>query len=1130
VTAETPAQPEKEDRPMPQDLLADLTPAQREAVTHTDGPLLILAAAGSGKTRVITRRVAYLLQQGVPARHLLAITFTNKAAGEMRQRVESLVPGNKVWVSTFHSLGARLLRQYADRLGLDRNFTIYDQTDRARLVKQALEDAEVDNARFTPDSIAGGISKAKNQLLSPERYASQARDFFAKTVAKVYPAYEKRLRDANALDFDDLLYWPALALKNDRELRAELDNRFRYVLIDEYQDTNHAQYQIARSLSVDHPNLCVVGDPDQCLPPGTLIETADGPRPVETLREGDRVLSAKGWGTTTFREIDKVMVNPYRGPLVVLQVEGGLTVRATPNHICFALLRPTPQTHIVYLMWKRGMGYRIGTTRGVRASKDGVIVSGLQVRANQEVADAMWILRTCPTSAEARFYEQYYSVRYGIPTMVFFVRGRRMDITQDWIDRLYGEIDTAAGADRLMRDLHLDPRYPHHRPGSVTRGVWSRRHVLFTLFGDHRCTDLQPWHYHRVQMVTSGEKLRTAASAKFSVRPGAKGTWRIETSRKHHADAFQLAREIGDFHDSEVIHRARLTADRYFPFMPAAHIHPGMLVPVCVNGRVTERKVEAVEWEDYEGPVYDLSVPETHNFVADGLVVHNSIYKFRGSDIRNILDFERDFPGARTLTLSLNYRSTRSILRAAGGLITHNTQRKPKDLVTENPAGRPVTLLTFPSSMEEAEGIARRIRRAVEREGRSYRDFAVFMRINALSRGLEQAFVKVRVPFQIVRGLAFFDRKENRDILAYLRLTVNNRDDLSFLRAVNEPSRGIGKVSLQHLQNFARKQGIPLLEAAGRVAEVKEVKGKASAALADFAAMIRELGQRVGSAPDEFIREVLDRSGYRKMLQDSRDPEDQERLANIEELITAAKQFAEEDPERTIGDFLENITLASDVDAWDQKQDSVSVMTLHASKGLEFPVVYLVAVEQGLLPHERSLGKKEDLEEERRLAFVGMTRAKEELYLCHARLREFRGNTLYAVPSMFLGEIPEGEVEQEEGASGREDARDLWRGGGEAADDGWQEAGIEPRRKGHSGRRKKSAGQLHIPGLPQSTGAGNKYKTGMVVKHPTYGKGRIVDVSGQGVLRKVKIRFQTAGERSFIADKVQLEVLGPGGK
>jgi DNA helicase-2/ATP-dependent DNA helicase PcrA len=741
-----------------QDLLADLTAAQREAVTHMEGPLLILAGAGSGKTRVITRRVAYLLQQGVRPGNILAITFTNKAAGEMRQRVDTLVPGSRVWISTFHSFGARILRQYHDRLDLDRNFTIYDQSDRARIVKMALEDAGIDPSRFTPDTVAGEISRAKNQMLSPERYAERAENFFRQYVAHVYPIYEKRLRDANAMDFDDLLYWPALALKNDSELRAELDARFRYVLIDEYQDTNRAQYAIARALSIDNPNLCVVGDPDQ------------------------------------------------------------------------------------------------------------------------------------------------------------------------------------------------------------------------------------------------------------------------------------------------------------------------------------------------------------------------SIYAFRGSDISNILDFERDFYNARLLTLSTNYRSTKSILHAASHLIAHNRQRKPKDLVTDNPTGMPVTVLTFDSGLSEAEGIARRIRSAVEGGKRSYRDFAVFLRINALSRSLEQAFVKERVPHQIVRGVAFFERKENRDILAYLRLMLNPRDNLSFLRIVNEPARGIGEVSLKHLRAYAEPRELSLLEASGEVKQIKALKARAGAALGDFHQLITELARHVEESPEQVIRLVLDQSGYRTMLQGSNDPEDQERLANIEELITAARQFAAEDGTRTIRDFLENITLASDLDSWDERQDCVSIMTLHAAKGLEFPVVFMAAVEHGLLPHERSLRPAKEVEEERRLAFVGMTRAKEELYLCFARRRDFRGNQQDTVASMFLDELPHEAIEHHDLSTGHTDAvsaLDHWRSGGPAAEVGWTEAGVRPR-----------PGPIP-PRLPEG-GDGRGFAEGMLVRHATYGMGRVVELSGQGTLRRVKVRFTTAGERTFIADKVNLEVVRKG--
>ncbi|HVK14537.1 MAG TPA: UvrD-helicase domain-containing protein [Gemmataceae bacterium] len=740
-------------------LLDDLTWSQQEAVTHFEGPLLILAGAGSGKTRVITRRVAWLLSQGVRPANILAITFTNKAAGEMKQRVDALVPGNRVWVSTFHSLGARLLRQYGERIGLDRNFTIYDMDDRNKIVKQALDAAGMDNVKFTPDRIGGAISRAKNQLLTPEKYAQTGNDFFTNTVAQVYAVYQKKLRDANGLDFDDLLYIPALALKLDPDLRTELDARFKFVLIDEYQDTNGAQYQIAKSLSVDHRNICVVGDPDQ------------------------------------------------------------------------------------------------------------------------------------------------------------------------------------------------------------------------------------------------------------------------------------------------------------------------------------------------------------------------SIYKWRGSDIRNIMDFERDFPDARVITLDKNYRSTPAILRAASALIENNKQRRKKSLLTDNGEGEPVRVLTFDTGLDEATLVAKRIKEAVQAGRHRYRDVAVFVRMNALTRALEAAFVHQGVPFQIVKGLAFFDRKENRDVLAYLRLLVNPSDNISFLRAVNEPARGVGKVSLEHLQTYAEAGGISLLEAAGQVAKIPAIKGKARDGLRSFHALMAELRAMVDQPPEDVIAAVLDKSGYRDMLKSTADDEDIDRLANVEELITSAKQFTADDGTRTTREFLEQITLASDVDSWDEQQDHVSVMTLHAAKGLEFPVVYIIALEQGILPGERSLNREEDVEEERRVAFVGITRAMKELYLTHARLRDFRGQTLYAIPSMFLEELPSEVVQVELGAhGGRSPAHDAFRGGPKAASSAWADTGIKPL----------------PPPVPYSVtpaGANSDYDAGQIVQHDQYGIGTVTEVGGYGALRKIRIRFAVGGEKTFIADKVKLKVVTkkPGG-
>jgi DNA helicase II / ATP-dependent DNA helicase PcrA len=738
---------------MDRDLLANLTPEQQEAVTHFEGPLLILAAAGSGKTRVITRRIAWLLQQGVRPGSILAITFTNKAADEMRRRVDELAPGNRVMIRTFHSFGATMLRQYAGRLELDRGFTIYDQDDRNKIVKSAMESTRFDTGKFTPDQIGSAISKAKNQLISPEMYGRDASDYFTRTVAEVYPAYQKRLRAANAMDYDDLLYLPAMALRTNEELRAELDARFRFVLIDEYQDTNKSQYEIAQRLSVDHRNLCVVGDPDQ------------------------------------------------------------------------------------------------------------------------------------------------------------------------------------------------------------------------------------------------------------------------------------------------------------------------------------------------------------------------SIYRWRGSDIRNILDFERDFADARVVLLGKNYRSTPAILHAAGTLIEHNKWRKKKPLTTDNPPGAPVRLLTFDTGLDEADQIVARIKQAVAEKRCAYRDVAVFVRINALTRALEAAFIKHGVPFQIVRGLAFFERKENKDVIAYLRLLVNPLDNLSFMRAVNEPARGIGKVSIEHLRRFAEQHEIGLLSACEQLHRVTALKGKAVAGLKEFAALIAELRQLLELPPDEVIKRVISRSGYGAMLEQSTDPDDQDRLANVDELVSAASQFGKENPNATLGDFLEQITLASDVDSWDEQQDHVSVMTLHAAKGLEFPVVYVMAIEEGILPHERSLreGGPEEKEEERRLLFVGMTRAKKELVLSHARLRDFRGQTLYAIPSGFLDELPAEVVHDVQSRhAGRTPAFDAFRGGSSHVEAAWAETGTRP---------------ANVSAMAGTALLTADYSSGQVVQHDSYGIGQITDVSGFGALRKVKIRFISHGEKTFIADKVKLKVL-----
>jgi DNA helicase-2/ATP-dependent DNA helicase PcrA len=413
-------------------------------------------------------------------------------------------------------------------------------------------------------------------------------------------------------------------------------------------------------------------------------------------------------------------------------------------------------------------------------------------------------------------------------------------------------------------------------------------------------------------------------------------------------------------------------------------------------------------------------------------------------------------------------------------------------------------VLTFDTGLDEADGIARRIKEDHHRNNRLYRDNAVFLRVNALSRALESAFIQQGIPYQVVKGLAFFDRRENRDVIAYLRLLLNPNDDLSFQRIVNVPPRGIGDVSVKHLKNFAAPREIPMLQASSQVEQIPVIRGKAATGLKNFHALMTTLREYLEASADEVIRQVLDRSGYRAMLAESKDPDDEERLANIEEIITAAKQFVPADGEPTIGAFLEQITLASDVDSWDDENDCVSVMTLHSAKGLEFPVVYMLAVEQGLLPHDRSLAKDEELEEERRLCYVGMTRAKHELYISHARLREFRGQALYAVPSMFLDELPDSQVER----------IDLCHHSG-----GY--ASFDPTRL----RMAADEGLAPRPSPSNGGGLGDEFGIGVIVDHAMYGRGKITSLSGEGYMKRVKVTFAHHGEKTFVADKVKLTVV-----
>ena len=718
-------------------LLTGLNKEQQQAVQHTEGPLLILAGAGSGKTKVLTVRIAHLLAQGVNPYEILAITFTNKAAKEMKSRVEGLVGdvANRIWLSTFHSFCAKFLRFELDNfLGYNSNFTIYDTSDSQAVIKAALKALNLDDKYYPVGAMIAAISDAKNKLLFASDFRKQARDFYQQKVADVYEYYERELRKNNALDFDDLLLVAVKLLQSNEALLDKYSKRFRYVMIDEYQDTNHAQYLLAKLLASHWKNIAVVGDADQ------------------------------------------------------------------------------------------------------------------------------------------------------------------------------------------------------------------------------------------------------------------------------------------------------------------------------------------------------------------------SIYAWRGADIQNILDFEKDYPNCTSIKLEQNYRSTKIILDAANAVIENNEGRPKKNLWTDKTEGAKIQHFTAQSEHEETAFIGDTIAKKHDIHGVPYGDMAILYRTNAQSRVLEEALIKRALPYIMVGGTKFYDRKEIKDVLAYLRVLYNPFDDLSLLRIINVPKRSIGATTVAKLQDYARANGTSLFMTLTQLHLVDSIKGKTKEKLEEFGILIFTL---VAEMEDrtvlDILESILDRTGYLAQLEESTDPQDQARAENIGELLSVAKDFQDTNPSGTVEDFLEQVALVNDVDSFEQEESKVTLMTLHAAKGLEFPIVFLGGLEEGLFPHSRTLMNPEEVEEERRLAYVGITRAEKELYISNATTRTVFGRTSSYLPSRFIDEIPEELV-----------------------------AGLRAKRKVPDDIKRHVPQHMSVTSRPVTKPIVRNeviadWKIGDTAIHSKWGNGKVINVAGEGAGMKLTIEFPTQGVRVVMA-------------
>jgi ATP-dependent DNA helicase UvrD/PcrA len=755
-------------------ILSDLNPPQQEAVQHGEGPLLILAGAGSGKTRVITRRIAYLIaRRSLQPWQILAVTFTNKAADEMRKRVEQLLGarGLNVALGTFHSTCVRILRKWHAELGFRHSFVIYDDADQLSLIKDCLKSLSVSERVMSPRAVAARISRAKNEMLTPGEYAGMAADFTEERTAKIYSLYQERLKASHAVDFDDLLMLTVLLFRDRPHVLEYYQNLWRYVLVDEYQDTNHAQYQIVNFLSHRHGNLSVVGDDDQ------------------------------------------------------------------------------------------------------------------------------------------------------------------------------------------------------------------------------------------------------------------------------------------------------------------------------------------------------------------------SIYRWRGADLNNILDFERDHPGCRVIKLEQNYRSTQNILDAAGDVVAHNVGRKGKTLWTENPGGEPIVVYHARDEQAEADFVAQRIRELAAEHGNSLDDFAVFYRTNAQSRVLEDSLRRDTTPYVIVGGLRFYERKEVKDLVAYLRLVANPDDAQSFKRIVNVPPRGIGAATVEKLEGLAQAERVSIWEACTRITDRKILGPKVLKALGELVGLIERTRAKldVMTVP-ELIVELLDTTGYLADLKNEGTIEAESRMENLQELVSAAREFMERSEDRSLQAFLDSVALIADIDEMSEGTGAVTLMTLHSAKGLEFPVVFITGMEEGVFPHARALSDDAELEEERRLCYVGMTRAKQQLFLTSALSRRLYNNDNYNLPSRFLDEVPERLVQRGNGLGSAKRHTQLFEPGTRSA-----ESHTQPSGSGTRGGESRDQTRMWRSGTsdfgPRTSD--HKYESetpfvdnlqvGMRVRHPEWGIGTIKERIGEGEDLKVVVTFAGVGRKKLAASFVQLD-------
>jgi len=1066
-----------------------LNKEQKEAVEYKEGPLLIIAGAGTGKTTVITERIRHLLlEKNLKPSEILALTFTEKASREMEERVDVALPYGytQMWISTFHSFCERILRAEALNIGLDPRYKLMTEAETIQFIRSNLFKFDLNYFRplGNPTKFVSGMmqhfSRLQDEDITPNQYLDWVNSKLKtqnsklpeeekiendkwKEMANAYKKYEELKIKEGVMDYGDLIVKTLQLFRERPNILANYQKQFKHVLVDEFQDTNVAQYELLKLLAppINNGNLTVVGDDSQCLPPSAKITTSDGDKKIKDIHVGNKVLTAVGKGHTSLSRVTRVFKRVRKVKMLTFRTEDGKTLKVTNNHKLFSFLPAfyvSKDWHFVYLMHQENLGWRIGVTNNLPA----------RLRIEHH-ADDIFALGSYKTDQEARFFESYLSAKYGLPTIPFLPRPRQA-ISGKWLTRLFKDINTSKNAQILAKDFGLELDSPVFAVDGVTRGVSKRVKVnLMMCQRNYRSKTHKngfvrnPGVLHSVYLETSSKKvIDLLEKAGYMLQKAKKGK-RFRMATANLAEAWNLAEKLSKITGGIIDKKFSVGRYNYQHLparvVPASHVFPGMYLPVLVDKYVEYKMVVSRNEKVETIQTYDLEVEKTHNFIADGIVVHNSVYKFRGAAVSNILYFKKDYAKTKTVVLTKNYRSTQTILDSAYRLIQHNnpdtlesqlgidknlesvTNSEGEDIAffhrdrVENEAEAIVkeiiSLTTKNKKLSEPEALLRtqrfsepEVKSQGQRTRYEYNDIAILIRANDHSEPFIRAFQRHSVPYQFLGPGRLFRQPEIVDLISYLKVLTDLDDSLSFYRLLSLDYFDISAKDIIRISSYAKRYNMSLFEAAEKIDDSttghstvssdrigsgqgifvsEDTKEKIAKLLKIINKYINLLKKETAG---QLLYNFLEDTGLLQKFLNPDNPEAQKRAQNISKFFDKLKTYEVEHEDARVPLVVDWIELSSELGEsplaanfdW-SASNAVNILTVHSSKGLEFPVVFLVNLvsqrfptierrEQIPIPDEliKEVLPQGDyhLEEERRLFYVGMTRAKERLYFAGA--------------------------------------------------------------------------------------------------------------------------------------------------